>query len=69
MHVAVVVITMIISKNSHMKGSTITALAVQPNMCLPVIRASIDALCRDAAGQVSGERVQRGCLTRQGKIS
>ena len=29
------------------------------------IRASVDALCRDGAGQISRERVQRGRLTRQ----
>ena len=30
------------------------------------IRASVDALCRDGAGLISRERVQRGRLTRQG---
>ena len=29
------------------------------------IRASVDALCRDGAGLISRERVQRGRLTRQ----
>ena len=29
------------------------------------IRASVDALCRDGAGQISRERVQLGRLTRQ----
>ena len=33
------------------------------------IRASVDALCRDGAGQISRERVQRGRLTRQGTTS
>ena len=32
---------------------------------LVLIRASVDALCRDGAGQISRERVQRGRLTRQ----
>ena len=31
-----------------------------------IIRASVDALCRDGAGQISRECVQRGHLTRQG---
>ena len=31
-----------------------------------IIRASVDALCRDGPGQISRERVQRGRLTRQG---
>ena len=35
----------------------------------PVIRASVDALCRDGAGLISRERVQRGRLTRQGTRS
>ena len=30
-----------------------------------IIRASVDALCRDGAGLISRERVQRGRLTRQ----
>ena len=33
------------------------------------IRASVDALCRDGAGLISRERVQRGRLTRQGTTS
>ena len=33
------------------------------------IRASVDALCRDGAIQISRERVQRGRLTRQGTRS
>ena len=33
------------------------------------IRASVDALCRDGAVQISRERVQRGRLTRQGTRS
>ena len=32
---------------------------------LSSIRASVDALCRDGAVQISRERVQRGRLTRQ----
>ena len=34
-----------------------------------LVRASVDALCRDGAGQISRERVQRGRLTRQGTRS
>ena len=34
-----------------------------------VIRASVDALCRDGTVQISRERVQRGRLTRQGTRS
>ena len=34
-----------------------------------IIRASVDALCRDGAGLISRERVQRGRLTRQGTTS
>ena len=30
-----------------------------------IIRALVDALCRDGTGLISRERVQRGCLTRQ----
>ena len=30
-----------------------------------VIRASVDALCRDGGGQISRERVQRGRLVQQ----
>ena len=33
------------------------------------IRASVDALCRDGAGQISRERVQRGRLVQQGTTS
>ena len=33
------------------------------------IRASVDALCRDGAVQISRERVQFGRLTRQGTAS
>ena len=33
------------------------------------IRTSVDALCRDGAGQISRERVQCGRLTRQGTTS
>ena len=33
------------------------------------IRASVDALCRDGAGQISRERVQRGRLQRNKKLS
>ena len=33
------------------------------------IRASVDALCRDGAGLISRERVQRGRFTRQGTRS
>ena len=33
------------------------------------IRESVDALCRDGAGLMSRERVQRGRLTRQGTTS
>ena len=36
---------------------------------LHIIRASVDALCRDGAVQISRERVQRGRLTRQGTRS
>ena len=36
---------------------------------LIVIRASVDALCRDGAGLISRDRVQRGRLTRQGTTS
>ena len=36
------------------------------NVCCRIIRASVDALCRDGAGLISRERVQRGRLTRQG---
>ena len=34
-----------------------------------LIRASVDALCRDGTDQISRERVQRGHLTRQGTRS
>ena len=34
-----------------------------------LIRASVDALCRDGTDQISRERVQRGRLTRQGTRS
>ena len=34
-----------------------------------IIRASVDALCRDGTDQISRERVQRGRLTRQGTRS
>ena len=34
-----------------------------------IIRASVDALCRDGAVLISRERVQRGRLTRQGTTS
>ena len=34
-----------------------------------IIRASVDALCRDGPDQISRERVQRGRLTRQGTTS
>ena len=33
------------------------------------IRASVDALCRDGAGEISRDRLQRGPLTRQGTTS
>ena len=36
---------------------------------LTVIRASVHALCRDGAGQISRERVQRGRLVQQGTTS
>ena len=36
---------------------------------MSLIRASVDALCRDGAGLISRERVQRGRLTRQGTRS
>ena len=38
-------------------------------LTLKLIRRSVDALCRDGAGQISRERVQRGRLTRQGTTS
>ena len=34
-----------------------------------LVRASVDALCRDGTDQISRERVQRGRLTRQGTRS
>ena len=34
-----------------------------------IFRASVDALCRDGAGQISREHVQRGRLTRRGTTS
>ena len=34
-----------------------------------LIRASVDALCRDGAGEISRDRLQRGRLTRQGTTS
>ena len=34
-----------------------------------IIRASVDALCRDGAVQISLERVKRGRITRQGTRS
>ena len=34
-----------------------------------IIRASVDALCRDGAGLISRERVKRGRFTRQGTTS
>ena len=33
------------------------------------IRASVDALCRDGAGEISRDRLQSGRLTRQGMTS
>ena len=33
------------------------------------IRASVDALCRDGAGEISRDRLQRGRLTCQGTTS
>ena len=40
------------------------------NLCrVHIIRASVDALCRDGAGEISRDRLQRGRLTRQGTTS
>ena len=37
--------------------------------CVKTHLLVVDALCRDGAGQISRERVQRGRLTRQGTTS
>ena len=36
---------------------------------LGLIRASVDALCRDGPGEISRDHLQRGRLTRQGTTS
>ena len=54
--------------------NTVLVVMYELVCCFPLleihnIRASVDALCRDGAGQISRERVQRGRLTRQGTTS
>ena len=57
----------------HMTHSYIELLHNRHNIIMHayvcIVRASVDALCRDGAGLISRERVQRGRLTRQGTTS
>ena len=52
-------------KPYNMKEKTVTINSVAGAVVRSVIRASVNALCRDGAGQISRERVQFGRLTPQ----